>query len=185
MFRPHLRRDLARTARGVDRILGQRRGIGDVLDVEPQPRGASLLHHLAEEIFQRGQLFAVGESASRAQFGQRMLPRVHAVDPALAVGMGHDDVVVLRPVDVALRAVASRSEASELSGALHSVAPPRWATMLLVHAAGFNKPSSTSSSGLGIWLQSGCAGHSSSVQAKSRSAAAVSENIFFNMVFVF
>ncbi len=107
MFRPHLRRDLARTARGVDRILGQRRGIGDVLDVEPQPRGASLLHHLAEKIFQRGQLFAVGESASRAQFGQRMLPRVHPVDLALAVGMGHDDVVVLRPVDVALRAVAS------------------------------------------------------------------------------
>ena len=108
VFGAQLRHDFARPFGRIDRILGECRRIGDVLDVEPQARTALLLLHLADEIFQRGELFAVGERAAGAQLGERMLPRMHAVDFAVSVGMGDDDVVVLRPVDVALGSVTAQ-----------------------------------------------------------------------------
>lgn len=137
-----------------------------------------------------GQLFAVGESASRAQFSQRMLPRVHPVDLALAVGMGHDDVVVLRPVDVALRAVASLPDgiAERSQRIVRRLALGRAAAVGddVIGTRGWLQQAVVDLFvGIGNLAPTGLRGHSSSVQAKSRSAAAVSENIFFNMVFVF
>ena len=54
-------------------------------------------------------MISIFQLARRLQLGEGMLPRIEAVNLDIAVGVSHDDAVVLRPVDVGLRGVATQA----------------------------------------------------------------------------
>ena len=109
MLRLHFSDDLARTARRIDHIFGLGIGFVHTLDVEHQTRTVALDHHPADKLFERGQFLTVRQPPCSAQLCHGSRPRLQVIDLAVAVGMRHDDVVVLSPVNVAFHAVASQT----------------------------------------------------------------------------
>ena len=109
MLRLHLSDDLARAPRRIDHIFGLGIGFVHTLDIEHQTRTVALDHHPADKLFERGQLLTVRQPPCSAQLCHGSRPRLEVIDLAVAVGMRHDDVVVLSPVDVAFHAVASQT----------------------------------------------------------------------------
>ena len=109
MLRFHLGHDLACTACRIDHIFGLGIGLVHTLDVEHQTCTVALDHHPADKLFERRQLLAVRQPSCGAQLCHGSRPRLQVIDLAVAIGMRHDDVVILGPVNVALHAVASQT----------------------------------------------------------------------------
>lgn len=158
MLRLHLSDDLARAPRRIDHIFGLGIGFVHTLDIEHQTRTVALDHHPADKLFERGQLLTVRQPPCSAQLCHGSRPRLEVIDLAVAVGMRHDDVVVLSPVDVAFHAVASQTHG--ILQRRHRVvrrtarAPPRWATTVLGARRRLHESVVDRNARIGILLQS-------------------------------